>query len=353
MAYWANADYQLKKIIKMEIKQDYNIVSTCKTVEWLIEKTHVSTFDPISFAGYQRQVDKKHCLKIVDYLKKGFWMPGSIICACDNYSDDSDLRIVDGQHRVAAFRELRERDTTRYNQIKDMQVSVIVLVDVPQEVEIDTFITINKTSKKVDTSLAYVLKNKISGRSTDMVMSRTEYIAVECARVLNDNESYYNWNNRILYEGSIKQSHMYISLNSFVRATRVLINYLNKAGVVSLDWSNNDDVSRTSIEIADLIDFIWRTVYTKWPDVYEKGPEARFIIQGSLGYTAIIRTLVKLMKEESFASMVDVRAFFSFVILNFGVQPSLWFPGELFSKFSSEAGYKYVSDELIKSMKRR
>lgn len=337
----------------MEIKQDYKIISTCKTVEWLIDKTHVSTFNAVNFDGYQRQVDAKHCLKIVDYLKKDFWMPGSIICACENYSDESELRIVDGQHRVEAFRMLRELDATRYKQIKDLQVSVVVLVDVPLTVEIDTFITINKTSKKVDTSLAYVLKNKISRQSVDMAMSRSEYIAVECARILNENDTFYNWNNRILYEGSIKQSHMYISLNSFVRATRVLINYLNNAGIVSLEWKDADEVSCISAEIAELIDFVWRTVYTKWPDVYEKGSDARIIIQGSLGYTAIIRTLVKLMKEETFTSMVEVRTFFSYVIMSFKVQPSLWYPGELFSKFSSEAGYKYVSDELIKSMKGR
>ena len=139
-----------------------NIIQTRKTVDWLVNHTRVNVFNPMTFEGYQRSIDKKHCAKIVDYLSREFFLPTSIICASrKEYTEDAQLYIVDGQHRVEALRLLREEYPARYKQVKDYELSVIVLEKAEEEVEIDTFITINKTSKKVDTSLAYVLKNRI------------------------------------------------------------------------------------------------------------------------------------------------------------------------------------------------
>lgn len=64
------------------IKQDENhIVITSKSIDWLVNNTSVSVFDPVSFQGYQRQIDENHCLKIVGYLKSSCFLPSSIICA--------------------------------------------------------------------------------------------------------------------------------------------------------------------------------------------------------------------------------------------------------------------------------
>ena len=167
------------------------IIQTKKTVDWLVKNTRVNVFNPITFEGYQRSIDKKHCEKIVSYLQRDFFLPTSIICACKNsYTEEEKLYIVDGQHRVHAFQLLKEQNPERYNEIRDKELSVIVLEKVQEEVEIDTFITINKTSKKVDTSLAYVLKNKINYNraSKDISISKREYLSVELASILNNSE---------------------------------------------------------------------------------------------------------------------------------------------------------------------
>lgn len=114
---------------------------------------------------------------IISYENDKFFLPTSIICASrEDYRSKEKLYIVDGQHRIHAFCLLAKQNPARYEQIKDNEVSVIVLEQVGEEVEIDTFITINKTSKKVDTSLAYVLKNKINYRraSKDIGISKRE-----------------------------------------------------------------------------------------------------------------------------------------------------------------------------------
>ena len=334
-------------------QENHRIVSTSKTIDWLVNNTTVSTFDSVSFEGYQRQIDEKHCLKIVDYLKKTFWMPSAIICACDKeYTDDVQLRVVDGQHRVQAFRLLNTEDPSRFNEISHYEVPVVVLVNVPKEVEIETFITINKTSKKVDTSLAYVLKNKLSRQPENMAMSKSEYIAVEVARILNEESNSSLWNNAILYEGSVKQTDSMISLNSFVRATRVFVGLLDKLGVISLNWSTEDEASQQSRKVSKLIQEIWNTVAKKWPDLFNKSFEVRSIVQGSIGYTSITRTLVKLMRSEDLHDTESVISFCERIIMCMDVDSSNWYPGNVYSRFSSEAGYRFVSDDLIKNLRK-
>lgn len=337
----------------LQLVQNENaLVLTTKTIDWLTQNTDVCVFDPVSFNGYQRQIDEKHCEKIVAYLKSSDFLPSSVICACDDYIDDGRLRIVDGQHRVHAFKMLERGFPERYAAICKTEIPVVVLVGVPLATEIQTFITINKTSKKVDTSLAFVLKNKLSKEGDDMVMPRAEYISVEVAQKLNDDECNKVWSNKILYEGNIKKSNCYISLNAFVRATRILVNTLNQIGYISLAWdaeTKKEFVDETTNRTCNLIRHIWYCVYLKWPEMDEASFEDRQILQGSIGYTAITRTLVKLIKENSVGAG-EVESFIKKTILSFNVSYEQWTKKGTFSKYSSESGYRLVSDTLIDSI---
>lgn len=336
------------------IEQDGNhIVITSKSIDWLVNYTSVSVFDPISFQGYQRHIDENHCLKIVNYLKSSCFLPSAIICACEDYSDDSNLRIVDGQHRVEAFKILFQKERMRYEQIKNIEIPVVVLVNVPVETEINTFITINKTSKKVDTSLAYVLKNQLSKGGGDMVMSRSEYIAVEVAQRLNECESDRLWSNQILYEGNVKKSKSFISLNAFVRATRVLVNTLNQIGYVNLNWSpktKQEEVFEIVKKTTELVHFIWFLVYQHWPEMLEAPFDDKQILQGAIGYTAITRTIVKLIKNDGIMAD-ELRGFIANTIRSFDIPYTQWTREGTFSNYSSEAGYKIVSETLIENMR--
>ena len=336
----------------IKIFQDGNqLVLTTKTINWLVNNTSVSVFNPVLFEGYQRQIDEKHCQKIVSYLKTDSFLPTAIICACDNdFSEEKQLRIVDGQHRVHAFKLLAEQDMARFEAIKNQEIPIVVMVGVEINTEIQTFITINKTSKKVDTSLAYVLKNKLTATGNDMVMSRAEYIAVEAAKIRNEDESDTIWFGRILYEGNVKNSNCYISLNAFVRATRVFINTINQSGFINLNWNKDtkeDEVVIIAQKTADLIHYIWQVVYQRWPELKEATFEEKQILQGAIGYTAITRTLVKLIKQDR-VNAQNMKSFISETILSFKVPYYQWTKKGEFSKYSSESGYRIVSEALMK-----
>ena len=158
------------------IKQDAdcNIEIRAYSVEWLIANTMVNEFNPNSpdkFEGYQRKIDIAHRGRIISYIEnKKSYFTSSIICSIPAgereqkllESSNKTMFVVDGQHRVAAFEEIKRTNPDLYEKIKFYTIPVTVLKNVDLNTEIDTFITINKTGKKVDTSLAYILKNQIN-----------------------------------------------------------------------------------------------------------------------------------------------------------------------------------------------
>lgn len=338
------------------------LIQTKKTVEWLINHTTVSVFDPITFEGYQRKIDEKHCAKIVKYLEHDFVLPTSIICARDAFSNvEASLRIVDGQHRIKAFELLRDRNLVRYDQIKDYEVSVIIMVGADEAYEIDTFITINKTSKRVDTSLAYVLKNKlnISRNSDDLSISKLDYISVELAQRVSEGAGNDLWKNRISYTGAPKNDIEFISLNAFVRATRRVVGHLSRKKIVDISWETEESVSMCLNDIELIFNAIWESVYLKWPGLFNTDFESRKIIQGSIGYSSICKFIaakIKGLDEEEINNISEqnrpifIRNKIKNWIESINIDEQLWMPGNRFAKSTSESGFSVIAQELERSM---
>lgn len=332
---------------EINVNQRYKLEVTKRTIDWLVNNTEVAVFQPVDFTGYQRQIDSKHCQRIVGYLNKNSFLPSSIICSYRSAENSNKLWIVDGQHRVHAFRLLRESNIERYREIADAEIPVVVMIDVPIEVEIETFININKTSRKVDTSLAIILKNLISQGRDNMAMPKSEFISVEVARKLGFDGASKVWNGRILLEGNVRNHDEFISLNAFVRATRVLINLLAQKGVINLDWHSQEEVNEVTNISTMMIDYIWMEVSMRWSELFCSSEEDRRIIQGSIGYTAITRTLVKMLRDRHISNEGEMRRHIQHIVMGFSVGSEKWKAKGEYSRYSSESGYKIVSDELM------
>ena len=341
-------------MIKINQNKPLDLIQTKKTVDWLVSNTSVSVFDPITFKGYQRKIDSNHSMRIVEYLKRDFFMPTSIICATDEeYCEKGKLRVVDGQHRINAFKIIKNEDPIRYSQIKEYEVPIIVMAKVDENTEIDTFITINKTSKKVDTSLALVLKNKQNkyNSSEDLTMSKAEYIAVELAQMLNFKNDINNiWYDKILFEGSPKKTLQLISLNAFVKSTRVLLNHMARKKLISLNWTTNKEIQTCLDDCYGFILSVWSVLQKKWPELFNSELENRRIIQGAIGYSSINKVIIELLNLQNGNEYEFMREFEN-RIKHADIVSNKWLPGGIYSKYSSESGYRIVCQELLSAMK--
>lgn len=333
-----------------------SFLHTVKTVDWLINNTEVSIFDPIKFQGYQRKISSEHSEKIAKFLGTNFYLPTPIICACDsNYNDQIKLRIVDGQHRVEAFKILKDKNKSRFDKIKGFEISVIVMENVSDQTEIDTFITINKTSKRVDTSLAYVLKNKLNRDkgSHDLTISKYDYLAVELAVKLNEGDRSLLWKQKLSFTGvPTKESSETISLNSFVKATRRFIGQLDRRKVISIDWENEMEIKTCLNYIEHLINIIWIETQNKWPNLFSNKYKQANIIQGPIGYSSIMRFIsneIKNLPDEAITEIQNEKSMVNFlgkIINSINLKEDVWFSGNKFSKLTSESGYNIIVHEL-------
>ncbi len=339
------------------LNQDINckIFQTIKTVEWLVNKTEVRTFDKITFKGYQRQVNEKHVNNIVKYIEgRQFYLPTSIICASDDkLNEDTKLYIVDGQHRIEAFKKLKNNNREEYKKIKNYKVSVIVLENPSEALEIDTFITINKKSRKVDTSLALILQKKINrkiGSSDKLITAKKEYLAVELAILLNSERNSI-WNNKILLEGNPnKYTYESISLNSFVRSTRVFISYLEKYKIISINWDSEEELNTILNSIKDIYLKMWENIEEKWPNLFSDKNEINNIIQATIGVSALNKYIILQLKNKN--EEINIDTFNKNVkkwIMGIKKLESDWYSGNEFSKFSSESGFNMVANILYDS----
>lgn len=333
------------------------LIETKKSVSWLIDHTEVAVFDPISFKGYQRSIDDKHCGRIVSFLEKEFFLPTPIICSVDSvFNEDTfPLRVVDGQHRIHALKMLKKDNYERYHEIENLEIPVIVMAGVDENLEIETFININKTAKKVDTSLALVLRNKINRSamgSDDLSIPRAEYLAVELARMLNENDEERNiWCDKILYEGQTKNTLQLITLNAFVKSARSLLNLFGRKSIISLDWNERQDMKKCQNECCDMMLDVWTIVAQRWSELFDDTIEKRRIIQGPIGFSSINRVLKRLIKEYEISDRQSLSKYFSSLISDSRIDYRQWLPGNYFSRYSSESGYNIVADEIFTSSK--
>mgnify|MGYP000922082465 CR=1 FL=1 len=343
------------KTIKQECGCE--IIHDIKTVDWLVKNTKVRTFDNINFTGYQRKVNENHVSNIVKYIKENpFYLPTSIICASDEIVEENTvLNIVDGQHRVEAFKKLKNTAPELYEKIKNFELSVVILQKPSEEVEVDTFITINKTSRKVDTSLAYILKNKInkkSNSSSDLTIAKKEFLAVELATNLNsDNKSL--WYNKILLEGNpTKNSTETISLNSFVRSVKMLIGCLSENNIIKLDWESDEELDEIINNIKILYLKIWDAIKLKWPNLFKDEFINNSVLLGTIGVSSINKFIIIQLKQKK-GKNYDIDNFISLVgnwISDINVAEESWYKGNRFSQFSSAAGFNIVANMLLDSM---
>ncbi len=336
----------MESIKVVQGKKDVNIQITKKTVEWIVQNTEVYTFDPISFSGYQRKINDNHCKKIVEYLKKSdFYLPTSIVCV--KIKNSKKLRIVDGQHRVQAFKEIQKTELDLYDKIKRYDMAITLLDGISFEDEIETFITINKTSKKVDTSLALVLKSKIYNKDEDnSLTAKSNYLSVELAFKLNSTEKDNNiWFENISFEGFNKSMHKYISLNSFVKAIRKVILALSEKEIIDLNWKEEKDINKIVCDLYDMFNSIYDVNKLKWKQLYAINDLN--VLCGSIGVSVFMKLLASIIKENNKIKTIDdAIKEYSKVLRKSNIEYSSWMSGETFSKFSSESGYAYIVEQI-------
>lgn len=348
----------------MDIKQkqpNCNIKISYQTVDWLVENTLVNKFHIDSetgeILGYQREPKNSHIKKIIDYiLANPFYFPSCIVCSKpmpftpnDNLlkTTNKTFFVVDGQHRIEAFRRMKNNPEyqEKYLEIMDCTIPIVILEDVDEKTEIDTFITINKTGKKVDTSLALILKNKITNLYKNKDTAKIDYLAVELARKINKDPNEI-WNRMISFNEDARKTLRLLSLNAFVKAERRVIRMMNQLGLIQISSINNDTIDSVVDILHNVHKWTWNAVKEKWPSLFTNEGLQKSVIAGPIGFTSINKYIAKQITERNINNIELLKQHICEEIDNIKCPSKVWLKGHDFSTFSSESGYSKIVDFL-------
>ena len=337
--------------IKQSLKEIGMMKFFSKTVEYLVGNTQVDEFNPNSFQGYQRKINSNHCRKIMKYIKESlesnsFYFPTPIICS--KRDEKSPLYIVDGQHRIEAMKLLYKEEPNVFEKIKQYELGVIVLENPSIAQEIETFITINKTSRKVDTSLALVLKTSISGGDEATILSKKQYVLVQLATILNSTKesSFYN---QISFEGTPQSTGKLISLSTFVRAVLPLLNIVIYKQLITLEKLDND------VKILkEIFDVYWNSLEELWPKILKsENISQKKILQGAIGISSTIQFLQIIIREKVSSDLDELKGEIEKAISDIKIDENRWLPGQEFSNYSSARGHSFIASILLKSIREK
>lgn len=153
----------------------------------------IPTYDPRTDKGYQRPLQDSRVNELVSDLKmERVDLPTGILLNLrhrearhaikDGHLDLDLLRetllsssvifyVVDGQHRVAAFRKLMEEDPARWGTFR---IPFVCLVGATEQEEMEQFYVVNSRAKSVRTDLAFTLLRKITDRDPKMMQRLDE-----------------------------------------------------------------------------------------------------------------------------------------------------------------------------------
>jgi len=340
---------------------DFLMYSLVLSVDELVNNTYVDFFsseDPDN-DGYQRPLIPNHYRKFAKYLQSGNpILASSILTAADNeqlnlngksLQINGRLRIVDGQHRIAGFRYLRDHDIYSYNRIKYYEIPVTIMVISPQTKihEINTFIDINSKGKRVSTDLAIRLREKIRNHGQGFYDNKNEVIeqvATDITIILNSTK------NSVWFD-AIKigpdQNGRIISINAFNKSLSDLISFYWEKGYLS----NQKDVNFYTDYLCELLIECWEIIQSRWPSCFKLYNTPRFNsdynIQKGIGVNSLHIVLTKIIRDHDKKSQKEILYEFESIIRSTKVSDSDWITGGRFMGYNSKAGFNKIAEYIL------
>ena len=171
--------------------------------------------------GYQRKPNRAHYLKIKNYIVKNhetFKFPTSIILGtdkdkiekliksdpCGDYIEIDEnfnekvFRSVDGQHRIEGIREAAKEKPS----LNNLLLNAIILISPSghKSVELEAFIDINSTAKRISTDLATLARFDYEIKEKRISESPTKHIATKTAFYLKEDDPLSVWSSAIKFD---------------------------------------------------------------------------------------------------------------------------------------------------------
>ena len=263
--------------------------------------------------GYQRKPAKSRIIKLMMEIRRGrvdiptavllnarheSWRDaaefddGELCGSFDLEAYRGELSVVDGQHRLQAFKNLMKEDRARYG---NFQIQFVMMLGASEDQELEQFYIVNSTAKSVKTDLAYdLLKQRAEhdGKVMTGLIETGQDWKVEAQAITEMMaESSDIWRDRIRLANEDKGITT-IPSASFVTSLRKFLNYpLVK------------NVNRS--KKFQILESYWRGIRLAMPDPFRES--SRYTLMKGIGVWAmheILPEVAELVRSEG-GSLLD------------------------------------------------
>lgn len=381
-----------KKAFKYN-QDDQEFFSLILSLKDLLQISKVLEYGKDGIYGYQRAVNPKHLKDIKkgiienqknDHHSKNIISPTSIVLGInrsdfdqikikdldeeiieiDIWNIENKFRIIDGQHRLAAFK-LAMEDNCR---IGDTQFNVVVIIveDNRRIVEVKTFCNINSKAKplKMDLTILAEYNYELIERPEYIEIER--HIAIQIAFMLNENTYENNniWQNGIKLDINTTKAMGIIGFKSFYESIKpICTNLINKHDNKVRDLKTYEEKMQLINNVAnqikeEILDKYWSIIERKWSNCFKKDLvfynsdeytiyyTNEFYIQKNMGVKALHILLKDILDKNDYKIEYSMRSLEQIINIS-KVTERDWSKGGRFSGLSSEAGFKKIS-QIIK-----
>lgn len=397
----------MKRLVNQYYQYEQRFLTTTLNYGTLIEKSEVLHYGDTEY-GYQRVVNALHLNRMVNTLKKTneILSPTSIILGVNasdinnclkevsidseiDFYDESEsflvldidkvqdfrFRIVDGQHRIAAFEKYLSEASTEDPKADHLRktylfnVVIVVLDDNERIKEVELFRTINSKAKPLKTDLAMLAKYNY-----EILYEKTEGIDflehIKTRIIFKLNEEYSKkdipyWTNGIKVDVNDNQALGSIGFKAFGESIHGIVKkYVdsNPSEYEKLTENNFTQIDiildRFATEIIEIVLLpSWEIVFTKWDKLilmtknikneeveltyYDK----EYYIQQTMGVKSLHGLLNELYSTSENAK--EAVSCFKKIIENSSLKSEDWKKNGKMRGLSSEAGFKIIR-EMIK-----
>lgn len=352
------------------------------TVEELVKFTVVDVFDSTkSKDGYQRPLDIKHVNDIYEYFKieDNSVLPTSIILAADEHDIifneksievKNSLRIIDGQHRIAALKKYidtfnedekpTKEEIDQYNEFIKWEYPVNIMIlnkGILQDryIEIRAFVDINKKGKTVSTDLADTsMKNIRKDFESLYVKDAIHQICLLiCEKLNEDNSSAWY---KSIKEGDSYTKDKPIGVSSFKMSIMAIVRMYLFETEGKEDTYSKEEVERVAEELYIVFRDLWKKIGDKWEDAFCWDTDTKsyridldYNIQKTLGVSSIHKLLKQYYVETKELQKALEMSFD--IIQKTKISEKDWIVGGNFSSYTSGSGHNKIKNLIIEQAK--
>jgi|GEM_PF-1075018 len=334
--------------------------------------------------GYQRQPNKSHYLKIKNYITNNinrFKLPTTIILGTDQHKIDQYIksdscgdifevdvtnagkifRIVDGQHRIEGIRAAAGDHDSLNNFL--LNITILVSPEKHRSVELEAFIDINSTAKKISTDLATLARFDYEIRENRITSSsnRLKHISTKTAFHLKENNTNSVWSSAIKFDIHSEISLGIVGVTLFGESIEPIVEqFLNFHNPPVRNDQLIDYYDSLAKDIAADIDYIWTNIIQKkWRECFSESIAKNeigelknifysneYYIQKTLGVKVLNILYAELLKRHGVGD--NAKNEFRNLIQNSRIMSKDWRKGGAFSGLSSESGFARIR-KMIKN----